>query len=584
MSTKKKVFRWFAGFILFVFIVIAAAIALFYAKAFRLEPWTYSSDRNTEKMIPDRPNILLLVAEDMSQRVGAFGDSLAHTPNIDQLASEGVRFPNTFTTAGVCAPSRAALITGMYQISMGGQHMRCASRPAGGYKCVPPPEVKAYPELLRAAGYYTFNIAKEDYQFSEMLPGTGPFTIWDDENNNYFWRERPDDKPFFGMVNFMETHETGLFSPLGTIPHSFMHFIIQIMRPAMLMSEGKGGREVDPGKIDVPPYFPDTKAVRKDMARFYYNISMMDSVVGNILDRLEKDGLASSTIVIWTTDHGDCFPRGKRDLHDSGLKVPMIIRWPEAFRPEGMEPGTIDLRMISFVDLAPTILGMADIPKPEYMQGYDFIRDTVRRSYIFAARDRMDEVDDRQRAVRGKRYKYIRSWYPGQPEGCHIAFRDNLDMMRNMWELKKEDKLNRDQLLWFLSPGEERLFDIQNDPYELHDLSGNPAYDTVLFRLRRVMDNWLAGIEDWSEIPEDEMVMRFEPEGRRIKTPPPELTVQNNRIVIRSPAEGVSIGYKINDGPWLLYTGPLSVPEHGQVTAKAVRYGWDESEEVGEAF
>jgi len=580
MFMIKKVIKWLTGIILGIIILAGIGIAVFYAKSFKLEPWEYSSQKDKTKKLPERPNILLLVAEDMSQRVGAFGDPLAHTPNIDKLAAEGVQYSNVFTTAGVCAPSRAGLITGMNQISMGGQHMRCASRPAGGYKCVPPPEVKGYPEILRAAGYYTFNIAKEDYQFSGMMTGTGPFTIWDAEDDNKLWRSRQDDQPFFGMINFMETHESGLFSPLGTMPHSFIHFVMQIMRPAMQMSRGKGGVKVDPEKIKVPPYFPDNKTVRKDIARFYYNISLMDSIVGDILERLEKDGLAESTIVIWTTDHGDCLPRGKRDLYDSGLKVPMIIRWPEAYRPKDLKPGTLDERMISFVDLAPTILGMAKVPKKDYMQGHDFINDTVQRKYIYAARDRMDEVYDRQRAVRDNRYEYIRSWYPGQPEGCHIAFRDNIDMMRNMWQLKDENKLDYNQLLWFLPPGEERLYDLQNDPYQFHNLVNDTAYTDVLNRMRKALDEWLARVGDWSEISEDEMVARFMPEGKQQVTPNPEINIQNNIVTISCPEKGASIGYKINDGRWQLYSKPFTITNEEKITAKAVRYGWKESEEV----
>ena len=175
----------------------------------------------------ERPNVLLFVAEDLSGRIGAFGDPVASTPHIDRLAREGVRYPNTFTTAGVCAPSRAALITGVHQISIGAQHMRTSTRPAGAYTSVPPPELKAFPELLRAAGYYTFVNQKLDYQFSGVLAGSGPFTIWDAEGPES-WRGRPDGAPFFGMINLGETHESGVFRPLGTWPHSGMHFLMQL--------------------------------------------------------------------------------------------------------------------------------------------------------------------------------------------------------------------------------------------------------------------------------------------------------------------------------------------------------------------
>lgn len=578
MTKKRKILKW----VLWVFIAIIGLVGIgiiyIYASSFSLGTWDYDSKQVVSNDLPERPNILFLVAEDMSDRVGAFGDPLAQTPNIDRLAAKGVRFPNTFTTAGVCSPSRAGLILGMNQISTGTQHMRTSNRPNGGYQSVPPAEVKAFPELLRAAGYYTFNTAKEDYQFSGAMPGSGPFTIWDAFNDSQLWRNRRNDQPFFGMMNFMETHETGLFTPLGNKPNSLTHFAMQLIRPAMVMATN--GEEVDPSDVKLPPYYPDTPVVRADIARFYSNINAMDKVVGDVLDRLEKDGLASSTIVIWTTDHGDCLPRAKRDLYDSGIKVPMVIYWPEAYRPKNMKPGTVDNRLVSFVDLAPTFLGIAKASKPDYLQGFDIENDTMPRSYVYAARDRIDEIDDRQRAVRDHRFKYIRSWYPEQAEGFHLAFRDNLEIMREMWRLKAEGKLNADQLKWFEAPGEERLYDIQNDPFELHDLSNDTVYSSDLKHMRNALDEWLQNIGDWSDVPEDEMVKRFQPQGHQEETPMPKISVRNGEIMITSEEIGASIGYQINNGPWLLYTTPFTTEEKGKITAKAVRYGWEESEEV----
>nr|MDJ0869567.1 sulfatase-like hydrolase/transferase [Myxococcota bacterium] len=277
------------------------------------------------------PNLLLLVAEDLGPRIGAFGDPVARTPNLDRLAAEGVRYPNTFATAGVCAPARAALITGVHQISIGAQHMRASSRPAGGYQSVPPPEVKAFPELLRAAGYHTFVTAKLDYQFSGIRTGSGPFTIWDAEDDAALWAGREAGQPFFGMLNFLETHESGLFLPLGHWPHSGMHLLVQLYRTWLFGLSGEDD-PTPPEAVAVPPWLPDTPAVRADLARHYDNVRRMDAAVGAILARLEADGLADSTVVIWMTDHGDGLPRAKRELFDSGLRVPMIVRWPERLR------------------------------------------------------------------------------------------------------------------------------------------------------------------------------------------------------------------------------------------------------------
>lgn len=527
-----------------------------------------------------RPNILLLVAEDMSPRVGAFGDRVAVTPNLDALAEQGVRYTNTFTTAGVCAPSRAALILGMHQIATGTQHMRTSSRPEGAYFAVPPAGVKAFPELLRAAGYFTYTDNKLDYQFSRPIAHTGPPTIWDSEGAaDTEWEQRAPGQPFFGFINFMATHESGLFQPLGSMPHSAMHLFMQLLRWWSI--DGPVPEVVSPQDIAVPPYYPDLPVVRADMARHYNNISYMDRQVGVILQQLDAAGLADSTIVIWTADHGDGLPRSKRELFDSGIHVPMIIRWPEAFRPAGVEPGAVDQRLISFVDLAPTILSLAGVPVPDYMHGTNFASGDARPSdYVYASRDRMDELMDRQRAVRDKRYKYLRSWYPQQPGGADINYRDNIDMVRTMRALYDAGQLNAIQNQWYEPPGAERLFDLESDPYEINDVSRDPHYDDVLQRMRGAMDAWLSQVGDDSDEPEEAMVARFEPDGEQQVTPAPEVSVTGGTLEITPAAAGHSLQYRIDGGRWRLYTHPIEIERNSEVDVRAVRYGWVESEIV----
>lgn len=527
-----------------------------------------------------RPNILLLMAEDMSPRVAAFGDLAAITPNLDALAQQGVRYTNSFTTAGVCAPSRASHILGMHQISTGSQHMRTSTRPEGGYFSVPPAQVKAYPELLRATGYYTYTDQKLDYQFSSPWPGSGPFTIWDDEGRaDADWRGRAEGQPFFGFRNFPVTHESGVFRPMGDMPNSMIHFVMQAMR--WWSMDGIVSPVVSPAEVQLPPYYPDTPTVRADLARHYNNIAYMDAEVGAILAQLEADGLADSTIVIWTTDHGDGLPRAKRELYDSGLKVPMIIRWPEKYRPADVEPGAIDRRLISFIDFAPTILRLAGVEVPSYLQGQDFADPAApRREYIFASRDRIDEVPDRQRAIRDQRFKYIRSWFPQQEQGHPLAYRDNIDMVREMRSMYQAGQLNGAQSLWFQAPGEEQLYDLQDDPFEIHNLADNPAYQAELVRLRMALDQRLAEVGDWSEEPESGMVARFEPRGERRVTPAPGVTVSEGLLVLEASATGSSLGYRLNESDWRLYTGPVAIGTARKIEAKAVRYGWEESESV----
>lgn len=526
----------------------------------------------------DPPNIVLIVAEDLGPRIGAFGDPVARTPWIDRLASEGVRYPNTFTTAGVCAPSRAALITGMHAIAIGAQHMRTSTHPGADYRTVPPPNVKAFPEHLRAAGYYTTVDRKLDYQFSGVFVGSGPFTIWDDEGESADWRDRPAGAPFFAMFNLLETHESGVFSPLGTLPHSGIHLLMQLARAWQFgWSAGRTGGP-DTSALRLPPYYSDTPTVRSDIARHYSNIERMDAHVGRILETLERDGLQEETIVVFTTDHGDGLPRAKRELFDSGIRVPLIVRWPARYRPEHLNRGTVETQLVSFVDLAPTILAMAGAAPPPSLHGRDFASPTTppRRS-VFAARDRIDQVADRQRAVRDARFKYIRSAHPEQAGGHPLAFRDNIAMVRDMRALHARGRLNAAQARWFEAPGHERLFDLERDPHELENVSKRPGYAEDLDRLRGALDAWISRIGDTSDTPEEELAAAFWPGGVAPVTQRPEFESSGGEIGIRCESEGASIGYRIDAGPWRLYTGPFSLEDGSVLEAKAIRYGWSES-------
>tara|TARA_R110002094_G_scaffold54390_3_gene65597 strand:+ start:434 stop:2110 length:1677 start_codon:yes stop_codon:yes gene_type:complete len=529
----------------------------------------------------ERPNILLLMAEDMSARVGAFGDPVAVTPTLDRLADEGVRYPNTFTTAGVCAPSRAAHIMGVHQNRFGGQHMRASSShwPLK-YQVVPPPEMKAYPELLRRAGYYTFVTQKLDYQVSGTSLGSGPFSVWDDETWAQFpWQEAPDGVPFYGFMTFMETHESGMF-PRWVWPNSIPHLVMQGMH--IYLNWGVDD-VVAPQDVAVPPYLPDTGPVRRDIARHYNNIYTMDRRVGEVLARLEADGLADDTIVIWTTDHGDGLPRAKRELFDSGIKVPLIIRWPEKYRPADVAAGSVDERLVSFVDIAPTLLNLAGVEAPAYLEGSVFAgtMPSAPRQYIFAARDRLDDQIDRQRSVRDQRYKYILNYYPGTPGAAHLDFRDNLGSMAELWALHDAGELNAAQARWFEPRPPEELYDTQADPDELVNLAQRLDHARVLQRLRAALQDWQRRGPDLGALPEEEMVRRFWPELEQPQTATPQMSRdKQGRVDVRVQTVGASVGLRVGDGPWRLYTGPVKTAPGEQVTAKAVRYGWLESEEA----
>jgi arylsulfatase A-like enzyme len=306
-----------------------------------------------------------------------------------------------------------------------------------------------------------------------------------------------------------------------------------------------------------------------------------------VLEALDRDGLLDSTIVIWTTDHGDGLPRAKREVFDSGIRVPMIVRWPDALWPAALEAGGEDPRMVSFVDLAPTVLVMAGLSAPDYMVGRDFTSSdpATLREYIYAAKDRMDEAPDRQRAVRDRRFKYIRNYHPDEPGARPIAFRQNLDIMEELWSLWESGSLDSAAAQWFEPRSREELYDTWNDPHELDNLARDPAHATTLDRLRSALDAWLERTQDWGAIPETELAERFWPGGVEPVTPPPSVDLQRDRAgAVRGSLTcsegGASLGYRVDGGRWRLYSEPLELPSNGTLTAKAVRYGWRESDEV----
>lgn len=517
-----------------------------------------------------RPNILLIVAEDMSAHVGAFGDDIANTPNLDRLASEGVRFPNSFTVSGVCAPSRSGLITGVYPSSMGTHQMRTSGGGPIPYEAVPPASVKAFPELLRKSGYATANFAKKDYQFGE------PFTVWDSDTGSFIseldpaiWRKLPNDKPFFAMVNLMATHE----SRLASKDAKFSKKWAGMMRPIQDWREKNVEKVTDLSSVKVPPYYPDTPQVRGSIAQHYDNIHYMDAQVGDILAALKEDGLDRNTIVIWTTDHGDAFPRAKRAVYDSGIKVPVIIRFPNR-----QGKGSVEDRLVSFVDIAPTILTIAGAPVPEFIQGQDFLG-SPSRQYIYAARDRMDGVPDRQRAIRDSRFKYIRNYMSEVPYFRPLMFRDMFPVMRSLWEGQRLGILDGLQNQYFKAPRPpEELYDTESDPYEMTNLASDPEYSDVLQGLSDGLDRWLSAVGDMGDRPEIVMVREMWPDLIQPVTSKPKAEVGKDGLSLISSTKGASIGYRINGGPWLLYDSPIGISPKDVVDAKAIRYGYRESE------
>jgi N-sulfoglucosamine sulfohydrolase len=535
-----------------------------------------------------RPNILWISNEDMSPRLGVYGDALARTPTLDALAKQSVRYTHAFTTAPVCAPSRAAIITGMHQNAIGAQHMRTTEERVpelpGPYLAVPPFYVKAFPEYLRAAGYYTSNRVKTDYQFGE------PFTIWDERSPKAHWRNRTNkSQPFFSVFNITES---------------------QIF-PTSPARKGKPP-VTDAAKVRVPPYYPDTPLVRAELARVYDNIADMDAQVAAILKELEEDGLAGNTIVFYWSDHGDGIPRGKRSLYDSGLRVPLMIRWPNGVRRPGLSgpaaapAGTVRDELVSFVDLAPTVLALAGVEIPAHMQGRVLVGDKAgaEPDYIFAARDRMDIEYDMMRSARDKRFLYIRNFVPELPYAGHIIYRNQSDIMQEWFRLQAERKLTGPAALWMRTsrPAEE-LYDTIADPHQIDNLAANPAHKVTLERMRAAVEQWMTRTRDQGLINEAEMIQRMWPGGVQPETAAPYIVPRRTteapdrpatrpfkaplEAIIYVPTQGASIGYTMDEGPapkWHLYAGPILVDRPMTIRAKAIRYGYKESAETRMTF
>ena len=499
-------------------------------------------------------HILWLTCEDITPTLGCYGDTVVKTPNIDWLASEGIRYTNAFSVAGVCAPSRHALITGMYPTSTGGHNMRTLQLMVPGipvYSVVLPEEAKCFSEYLRMNGFYCTNNQKTDYQFE------APVTAWDECDFDAHWRKRPEGKPFFAVFNFLTTHESRIWTQSG--------------EPLL----------VEESKVPIPPYFPENRVVRRDVARKYSNIIEMDRQVGVILDQLREDGLLDNTIIFFFSDHGGMLPREKRELYDTGLKVPLIIRFP------GKEDdGKVDDQLVSFVDFAPTVLSLAGIEPPGHMQGHAFLGEYQaqdKREFIFGARDRMDSEYDRVRAVRDKNFKYLKNYHPELPFVQNIEYRKQIRMMNVLY---RYDSLNlfkaQDSLWWRKTKPVEELYDLNSDPWEFVNLAGDENYNAQLEKMRKALADWQEEFGDMGSIPERELVYEYMWKGP--VQPVTEMVgfeLQNGILKMNCSTPGASIAWRYkNEGDpdqWFLYTGEVLAEKGKTIEAKAIRIGFKHS-------
>lgn len=418
----------------------------------------------TESETEELPNILWITSEDNSPFMGAYGDDYADTPNLDRLADAGIVYENAYATTPVCAPSRFTLITGTYANRMGTENMR--SR-------VPIPEnIRFYPSYLKEIGYYTTNNVKKDYNTIDQPE------VWDESSTEAHYRNRGEEQPFFHIRNLTTTHESRLHDPIDTLIH-------------------------DPAIAPVPPYHPDTETVRRDWAHYYDQMTLMDEEVGEILDELKELGEAENTIIFYYGDHGGALPGAKRFMNQRGLRVPLIVYVPPKFEHLKHEEPRTD-RLVSFVDFPATLLSLAGIEPPEFMDGKPFLGryEAEPRDYVHMYRGRMDERYDLIRAVRDQEFLYVRNYMPQRIYGQYLWYLWRAPTMQAWEEEYRAGNLNAIQNQFFEPKPAEELYLISEDPWSVDNLADDPAYASDLERLREVNAEWVRDIKDLGFIPE----------------------------------------------------------------------------------
>ena len=421
-----------------------------------------------------KPNIIWIITEDISQEIGCYGDKLVQTPNLDKLASEGVKYTNAFSTSPVCSASRSALITAMYQTSIDAHNHR--SHRDDDY--VLPEPVKPITEYLKKEGYYTVlgevkedgirGYGKTDYNFNLDK------SIFDGND----WKDRKNGQPFFAQLMVSVTHRGAVWKGA-----------VQKRLP-----------QINPDKVILPPFYPNHPVAREDWATYLESIQLMDSYIGNILKRIENEGISQNTVIIFSSDHGRCMVRDKQFIYDGGIKVPLLMKWSG-----NLKPGTVNENLVSLIDVSATVLQLAGVTLPDHIEGKAlFGKNAVKRKYIIAARDRMDETVDMMRAVRTRKFKYIKNYMPERPYMQSNNYKEKEYPVWNLLkQLNSEGKLTPAQSL-FVAPVKppEELYDIRKDPFEINNLASDPKYSSRISSMRKILDEWIETTGDKGQIPE----------------------------------------------------------------------------------
>ena len=432
-----------------------------------------------------KPNILWIVSEDNSPLLGAYGDTFATTPHIDQLAQQSLVYDNAFANTPVCAPTRFSILTGLHASVMGTGNMRSRNRV--------PAFVEPYTHYLQAAGYYVTNDSKTDYNYATVDTEAGKALTYSEWQvlDSRLWNEgsytdRAPEQPFFHVYNIFESHESRLHSPIKNRQH-------------------------DPTQVTLPPYHPDTPEIRADWAQYYDRITQMDALVGKKLAELKAAGELGNTIVFYYSDHGGALARSKRFVYDTGTKIPFMVYVPTQFKHLVQHPmGERTAQIIDLVDLAPTLLYLAGVESPDYMHGENIFSANTKgqKEYAYLYRGRMDVRIDLVRALRGKRFKYIRNYMPQRPNGQHLEYLWKAASVRSWQQKCQQGQCNKtQQRFWQARPAEE-LYDTHTDKWEVNNLAVNPLYKRTLLKMRAALKSENRRYKDVGFIPEGELAAR----------------------------------------------------------------------------
>jgi N-sulfoglucosamine sulfohydrolase len=443
----------------------------------------------------DRPNILWITCEDISPYLGCYGCDVAETPNLDRMAAEGIRYTRAYANAPVCAVARSALLTGMHSSTLGTHQMRSHVQL--------PDSIPAFPKLFQSADYYCTNNSKEDYNSTF---GRNP-AVWNESSKTAHYKNRKPGQPFFAVFNFTVTHESQLSRER-----------IEKYIEAKLIPQTP---RVRPADIQLPPYHPDLPEIRQDWARLHDLITLMDTMVGEKLGELEKEGLADNTIVFFYSDHGGQLARSKRYIYNVGTQVPLIVRFPKKWQHLApVKPGSEVDRLVSFVDLPKTVLSLAGLPVPEQMQGRVFLGPDMEYApeSVHFYRDRMATRYDFSRAVTDGRWYYIRNFMPHRPRGRDTRYGFSVQANWREWETHyASGQCDATQSQFFQSKAAVELFDTRNDPWHVKNLAAMPEQEERLRRLEKDLDRWMIETRDIGLIPEP-MFSEFAGPGKEFKT------------------------------------------------------------------